>query len=638
VHTVRVIAPPWLDLLDETIGVCAEHQRADLADQLRTKRTQLLDPKLRVLVVGESNQGKSQLINALVNAPVCAVGDDLTTTAPTVVRHADTASAALIRVPAPRPGSHPGSVAPALLGAAAAERIPVPIEEINQRVQGRRGAARRGELITAEIGIPRQLLATGITLVDMPGLDSPHGRLDEATRSAALAAADTVLLATDASGELSATELDLLVEAAKSGPDIILAVTKIDLSARWREIAERNRVHLGNAGVPARVLPVSAALRLRAAETGDQKLNAESGFTELITVLRQDLAAKSDALARRGVAMVAGAAIAGLVGPLREELAAPSTQRAAASIARLQDAQRNLEELRKQAGHWQLVLADEVADLSGDLDYDLRERTRGILREVDAAFEEADPAPNWAEFEVWLAEELTGTAEANFSWLEDRFRWLVEKVAANFPMPAEETVPESITELPRTALAEVGDPAKPRMEPFTAGQKAFTALRSSYGGVLMFGLATSLAGLNLINPISLGAGVAFGGKGIRDEADSRLKRRQAVARQAAQRHIDDFYLRFAKDSKDALRYAQRRVRDWFAGLAERLQEDAVAAGNVARQAIQADAARREDRNRELQKELERLVALHRRAQALLAVAAAAPQRAVAMSGNLEISA
>ena len=65
----------WLEVLDETIGASVRHHRPDLAERLRAKRAQLLDPQLRVLVIGEANQGKSQLVNALVAAPVCAVGD-----------------------------------------------------------------------------------------------------------------------------------------------------------------------------------------------------------------------------------------------------------------------------------------------------------------------------------------------------------------------------------------------------------------------------------------------------------------------------------------------------------------------------------------------------------------------------------
>jgi hypothetical protein len=192
-------------------------------------------------------------------------------------------------------------------------------------------------------------------------------------------------------------------------------------------------------------------------------------------------------------------------------------------------------------------------------------------------------------------------------------------------------MPEDMAELPSDRLG-VEEPEAPRLEPFTLGQKAFTALRSSYGGVLMFGLATSLAGLPLINPISLGAGVAFGGKGIRDESEGRLKRRQAAARTAAQRHIDDFYLSFTKDCKDLLRQAQRRLRDHFLGVTEAIQDEALAIAEAARQSIQADAVQIDARNRQVQRDLEKLVNLYQRVQAL--VTAAVPAR----SAGLEITA
>src|SRR5690242_7902272 len=90
------MAPSWLEVLDSTTQACAVHRREDLAGQLRERRSRLLDPKLRVVVVGETGQGKSQLINALLNAPVCAVGDDHTTAVPAIIEHAEAPTAKVI--------------------------------------------------------------------------------------------------------------------------------------------------------------------------------------------------------------------------------------------------------------------------------------------------------------------------------------------------------------------------------------------------------------------------------------------------------------------------------------------------------------------------------------------------------------
>ena len=133
----------------------------------------------------------------------------------------------------------------------------------------------------------------------------------------------------------------------------------------------------------------------------------------------------------------------------------------------------------------------------------------------------------------------------------------------------------------------------------------------------MFGLATTLAGLPLINPISLGAGAAFGAKTIWDERSSRLKRRQSTAKTAAQRHIDDFFLSYGKESRDTARLIQRRLRDHFSAVVDRLQAGIAERATEAKRAAEADLADRRRRSQEISAEVERLVGLRKRTQALV---------------------
>lgn len=545
------------------------------------------------MVIGEPNQGKSQLVNAVVNASVCAVGDDLTTVTPTIVQHAETPSAALVKPVPPAPAGRPPPVDPV------PERVSVPVDEVTGR------AGRDASIAAAEVGIPRDLLAAGVVLVDTP----PASATSMAT---ALSKADTVLLASDAATELSEKELDQMVQVAESCPNIIVAMTKIDLSPGWRTTAERNRERLAHAKVAARIVAVSAELRLRAAKTNDQKLNAESGFPDLIGYLRQDLAGKSDRLAGHSAAVSVCSAIAELVVRLREDLVTDGANGARDPDSH--EVQRRIEALRRRTSRWQTVLADEMAELVSDIEYDLRERTRKILREVDKAFDDADPAQAWDEFGDWLEEQLVEAAETNFAWLVDRCWWVAGKVSKTFPPRRGGVMPETLA---CNDIGEsIGDPEKPRIERYTVGQKVFTALRGSYGGVLMFGLITTLAGLPLINPFSVAAGVALGAKSIKDEADARLKQRQALAKSTAQRYVDDFFLKFSKESKDTARQVQRHLRDHFMTLAEQLQDDVVQAATTARQVAKDEAAGRERHNREISGEIARLAALHKRAQEL----------------------
>nr|WP_042189650.1 dynamin family protein [Kibdelosporangium sp. MJ126-NF4]CEL18804.1 isoniazid inductible gene protein IniA [Kibdelosporangium sp. MJ126-NF4] len=576
-------AATWLDVLDQTIGASVVHHRPDLAERLRAKRAQLLDPQIRVMVIGEANQGKSQLVNALVSASVCAVGDDVTTVAPTIVRYADQPAAAQLLYDTT--GTEP-------------RRLPIPVEQATNR---------GSDPVSTEIRLPRKILAAGLVIIDTPAVGNLH-QLRAQNTFAALNGADAVVLASDASQELSATELELLRQVHRSCPTILVALTKIDLTPRWRTVAERNRDHLANAGVAAAIVPVSSTLRLRAIAKDDEALNTESGFPALLDRLRTDvLPVASNPSARQNFAAMAGTVLVELVGQVNKELAARPEEHTSPAVAQYMQAQQKVADLRRWSGKWQNVLGDEMSDLISDLEYDLRDRTRKILREVDAAFDEADPAKTWDQFEEWLNKNLTESAEINFKWLVQRSWWVADRVADCFP-DRNDLVPRSV--IPYDADMDPGDTQAPKLEKFTPGQMVFTGLRGSYGGVLMFGLITSLAGLPLINPISIGAGLALGGKSIGEEGESRLKRRQAAAKAVAQRHVDDFFLRFSKDCRDAARRIQRGLRDHFTELAEQVQQSLTDAATEAQKTAQAELATQQHREQELRQALTQLTQLH----------------------------
>jgi hypothetical protein len=591
-----VTALPWLDALDATIGACASHQRPDLANRLRQKRTHLLEPTLRVPVVGEPNQGKSQLVNALINAPVCAVGDNVTTPAPIVIGHADAPIATMVREPA------------GVLTEATREAIPV--EEV-AKASGRR------ELVRTEVGIPRPLLATGLVLVDTPAVDDLDS-MRSASMMAAVSQADAVIVVSAATRELSTTELALIEAVARLCPTVVLVLTKIDIAPRWRRVAERDRARLASAGIQARVIPVSAMLRLAATKSGDEKLNAESGFSELLAYLQRDVIGQPDLLARRSVAVVAGLAVQQLIAPLHQSVAGAAPAGPSDAIQQWQNAQRQVDQLRKDAAAWQTGLADDMADLAGDLEFDLRDRTRRILREMDKFFDGADPLVDWESFGEWLEENLSDAADTNFAWLVERFEWITGRIARELEAYREDNaLPRSLREIRDEPLDPMLDLEPPRVEKFSIGQKVFVGLRGSYGGLLMFGLATSLAGWPLINAVSLGAGVLFAAKTIYDESGARLSRRQQIAKNAAQRHIDDFFLNFSKDTRDLIRSHQRDLRDHLTSTAEQLRAEILESLQSAKRAVEEDTAEQRRRTTAARTELERLTVLHKQIVSLV---------------------
>ncbi|WP_084598576.1 dynamin family protein [Actinoplanes subtropicus] len=606
-------APLWLDVLDATIRTCTEHGRPDLAGRLWQRRTQLLDPSLRVLVVGAARQGKSQLINALINAPVCVTGEDRGTAVPTVVRHAAEPTAQLIRREAADAGwpadAGPNDrvlLAPDRLGDALAETLAgQPAGSI--------------ERMHADVGLPRTLLAAGLQLIDTPPLPGlPAGGTAALARARELVTggrADVLLYACDAERELTGAELAVLADLSLLLPGLVVAFTKTDYAPDWRRGLEANRMRLVQAGVRATVLPTSAALRVHATRTGDGALNDESGFPRLIAHLQALLAAKPERLSRAAVGLLGRAVTDELAAPLRESRRAEDGGSDAAT--RLHEAQRRMDELRKCTTRWQSRLADEVGDLMSDIEHDLRERTRAVIARADEVFTESDPLRVWDDFEPWLREALTETGRTSLDWLGERAAWLARAVAAEFPPELGHVLPSWVPAVPGDLPNRVTELDSPHVDRFTLSQKVFTGLRGSYGGVLMFGLATSLTGMSLINPISLSGGALFGGKSIREEGRSLLKRRQATARAAVQRHVDEIFIGMAKDAKDSVRRIQRALRDHFTAVTEDLQDAIVESLRTAKVAADQDAAARETRARRVEQELIRLAGLQKQSLALL---------------------
>lgn len=582
-------APAWLDVLNETLDACAAHGRADLAERLRRRRDHQA-PGTRIAVVGFPKQGKGYLLNALLNAPVCAVGDASTPAIPTEIGYAHDPGATLV--------GH------------ARERIP--IETLAKEL----GARPPGSLRRVEVGLPRDLLGSGLLLVDTPAIGDPRSPRTAAALDV-LSDAHAVILVSDATQELQPAELALARHIRTWCPSLVLAMTKIDVSPDWREIAARNRTALSESGVVADVLPVSATVRQAAAKAGDVGLNGQSGFPELLAWVGEQASRPIERTRALAAAVSVRAAAVELVETLQTRLNAVSQDSGADQVTLLHQAQRRTEELRRQNVRWTNLLSDEITDLIADAEYDLRERTRLLVRHIDKTFDEGDPVQIWPDFQVWLEENLAKAVETNYNWVSDRLTWIAHAVAANFGPRYGQTPELPLNGSGAESIPEVGTP---KIERFKIGQKLFIGLRGSYGGVLMLGLVTSLAGLPLINPVSLGAGVAFATKSVRDEGGMRLQRRQAVAKAAAQRYVDDVFIRFSKEIRDAVRLVQRRLRDHFTALSDELAEELTRQ----RELIVVGSAERDRRTQQVKREIDRLAALHRKAGAL--GSGAAPRR------------
>jgi hypothetical protein len=600
------VSTPAMQAVELAAKAATAYQRPDLAARARQALQRLHNPRVRVLVVGEFKQGKSMLVNALLNAPICPIDDDISTSVPTVVRYGDTPSVTLVRA-----ARHSGE------DDEREERTQVPVEKLADYVSEAGNPGNHAGLKYAEVGVPRHILADGLELVDTPGvggLGSVHG----SATMAMLPSADAILLVSDAAAEYSRPELDFLRQAGRICPNVACVVTKIDLYPQWQRITELDRGHLASVEIDAELLPTSSVLRLHAVQAEDRQLNVESGFPALVSFLRDRVVGQSERLANRSAAndvvTIAGQLAAGM----RAELAAtedPGETRRL--MAELERAKTRATDLRHTSSRWHQVLNDGIADLNADVDHDLRDRMRNIVREGEKIIDGVDPGKVWDQFALQVEDQAAAAAAANFLWASERARWLAGQVAELFAEDGARSLPD----LPGSAgpdLPElIGEMDDPGGEKFGVGQRAFVGLRGGYMGTLMAGMYSTFMGLTLLNPFSAAAGLLMGGKMMRDENRRLLDRRRMEAKNTVRRYVDDVSFQVGKQSRDMLRQVQRELRDHFMARSDELVRSAQESLIAAERASQTGEAGRQQRIADLRAELERIAALEKQGQALV---------------------
>jgi hypothetical protein len=387
-------------------------------------------------------------------------------------------------------------------------------------------------------------------------------------------------------------------------------LSKTDIYPEWRQIEQIDRSHLGDIGdVP--IFPVSSDLRILAAEERDRELNDESGFPALVAHLRRDVLSRAEVIHRRAAVHDLASVTEQLQLALRAELnALVHPEDTPRMIARLEEAKAGAEEFRSRSSRWQVALGDGIADLIADTEHDLRDRLRKVQREAETAIDEGDPGPIWDQIAQWLDQRVATAVAETFMWTDERSRFLCEQVASEF-VAGESTIP--LIEV--ADIEGVLDPVEELqgMEEgrLSAAEKIYIGVRGSYGGVLMMGLATSLVGLSLINPISLLVGVLVGRRAYREDRSSRLARRQAEAKNLVRRHVDDVVFQVGKQLKDRLRLVQRTARDHFGGIADELHRSLSESLLAAKQGAATYTAERDDRVKQLQAQIARIEALRR---------------------------
>jgi hypothetical protein len=588
-------ADPIHELLTASAAMATRLGREDLAARLGEAAARQARTETVVCVVGEFKQGKSALINGLLGTPVCPVDDDLATTAVTVVRYGEAPAATVRRREDGRLVEE--SVAP---------------DDVVDWVLERDGPDQRPGVEVVEVALPHPFLGRGFVLVDTPGVGGLNAGHAAATL-AFLPSADALVFVTDASAELSEPELSFLATALRAGRPVIVAVTKVDMYPAWRRIVELDESHLRRVGRFDAPMPLSASLRLEAADSGDVMADRESGFDRLAAHLAGEVAVDARAMTRAAALAELGPVLQQLRDPLATEAAAlehpEEAERLAADLA---EVRRRLAALDAADAAWSVRLEDEFAALRSRIAFAFQGRMRIVLREAEDELEQVDPAQAWPALSSRVQE---GTAAAVREVFGEATRGAAEAQAMVAAMLADEEL----------ALDDAGAAVTFDVRELWEGMPGFagrtrSGVMAGLGvvtgakvGVEMLGLLGTLLGAAIVGPAVLGVALAFGGK----EVVSERRRQLADRRQQARTFLAEFVeeVRFQVDGRLAtlLDEIQRQMRARFTDRIHELRRTFGESATALERAMAEEAVDRQRRIGEVGADLGDLDELRRRA-------------------------
>jgi hypothetical protein len=216
----------------------------------------------------------------------------------------------------------------------------------------------------------------------------------------------------------------------------------------------------------------------------------------------------------------------------------------------------------------------------------------------------------------WLESRVAHELLANYTLLRDRATALSEEVGEHFREAAGSVLNRLAVPNPTPLLSDAKVEHKIDLEKMKIGKQAMVALKSAYGGALMFVMLGAMTGVTL-GPLGLGIGLVMGRKGLRDEKKRQRGQRQNQAKNAVRRYCDEVSFVMGKHSRDTLRKIQRQLRDHYTSLAEELNRSNAEALSSAQAAVKRTQAEREQRRKDIDAELTRLRRLQEQAMAVV---------------------
>ncbi|RZQ65447.1 dynamin [Amycolatopsis suaedae] len=449
--------------------------------------------KPSVVVVGETNRGKSSLVNALLAMPgLSPVDANVATSTYLVFEHAEEWAAQ---------ACYPGQLAPVGIG----------MDELVRWVSAQHELP-EGQLPPryVEVAGPVPLLER-VSIVDTPGvggLDSSHAEL--AMEAAANATA--LLFVVDASAPFTSSELNFLSNMGDRVETVVFALSKTDQFRGWRQVLEANQELLAEhaprfAGSPFH--PVSARMFEMAAKAPNEQamsmLRERSGVVELQIALQELVVGRSAMLGEANTLRSLSSAMAEQHAKLQAERRALSAGEAEAEALRERRDQLAVERRSSTRG-WQLKLRGEIQRTRVEIGHEgarqMRDAQAYFRQQIDGAKREQ-------------LQELPGQVDVALQTISQRVSLtLAQRLNQVTDVALSELFSAEELDVIRAQFARAGGPPvvlrPPDKRPPTAEDKLLVFMGVSGGVGAGKLVAAPLAGVALLNPVVLPATIVIG--------------------------------------------------------------------------------------------------------------------------------
>lgn len=464
-------------------------QAARWVEDLRKARPK----KPSVVVVGETNRGKSSLVNALLAMPgLSPVDANVATATYLVFEHAEAWSAQ---------ACYPGQLAP----------VGVEMNELIRWVSAGHDLP-EGQLPPryVEVSGPVPLLER-VSIVDTPGvggLDSMHAEL--AMEAAANATA--LLFVVDASAPFTSSELNFLRSMGDRVETVLFALTKTDQFRGWRQVLDADRELLREHAprfADAVFHPVSARMFEMAAKAPNEQamtmLRERSGVAELQAAMQEMLVGRSAMLGEANTLRALSSALAEQHAKLQGERRALSAGEAEAESLRERRDQLAAERRSSTRG-WQLRLRGEIQRTRVEIGHEgnrqMRDAQSYFRQQIDAAKREQ-------------IQELPGQVDVALQTISQRMSLaLAQRLNQVTDVALAELFSAEELDVIRAQFARAGGPPvvlrPPDKRPPTAEDKLLVFMGVSGGVGAGKLVAAPLAGFALFNPVVLPATIVIG--------------------------------------------------------------------------------------------------------------------------------